>query len=70
MSGKGGPSAEAQFLFKSMKSTPENEICFECDRQNPDWASIPNGLLICRDCAGIYLSLFHYILFMPRRQTP
>jgi len=31
-----------------------NALCFDCGTENPKWASINNGILLCLKCAGIH----------------
>ena len=31
-----------------------NTSCFDCGSENPKWASINNGILLCLKCAGIH----------------
>ena len=31
-----------------------NSSCFDCGTENPKWASINNGILLCLKCAGIH----------------
>ena len=31
-----------------------NTVCFDCGTENPKWASINNGILLCLKCAGIH----------------
>jgi hypothetical protein len=31
-----------------------NTLCFDCGTENPKWASINNGILLCLKCAGIH----------------
>ena len=40
-----------------LKSLPGNNICFECSRAKPDWASVSYGTLICLQCSGRHRSL-------------
>ena len=31
-----------------------NSLCFDCSSENPKWASINNGILLCLKCAGVH----------------
>lgn len=33
-----------------------NSRCFDCNSENPKWASINNGIILCLKCAGIHRS--------------
>ena len=33
-----------------------NTACFDCGKENPKWASINNGIILCLKCAGIHRS--------------
>lgn len=39
------------------EADPDNRICVDCDTENPDWASINLGCLLCIECSGIHRSL-------------
>ena len=45
---------EALLALKSVKG---NEICVECDTENPDWVSLNLGIVICMECSGVHRSL-------------
>ena len=34
-----------------------NELCCDCGRPNPEWASISLGITLCIDCCGIHRGL-------------
>jgi hypothetical protein len=34
-----------------------NNTCVDCGKENPDWVSINNGVLMCIQCSGIHRSL-------------
>ena len=33
-----------------------NTTCFDCGKENPKWASLNNGIILCLKCAGIHRS--------------
>ncbi|XP_024144833.1 arf-GAP with GTPase, ANK repeat and PH domain-containing protein 1 isoform X1 [Oryzias melastigma] len=43
--------------LQSIRSIRGNGRCADCDTQNPDWASLNLGALICIECSGIHRNL-------------
>ncbi|XP_049611889.1 arf-GAP with GTPase, ANK repeat and PH domain-containing protein 1 isoform X3 [Syngnathus scovelli] len=43
--------------LQSIRSIRGNSRCADCDSQNPDWASLNLGALICIECSGIHRNL-------------
>ena len=46
-----------QLVFEKLledEDTPENRKCFDCGIENPRWASIKTGTLICVWCSGFH----------------
>ncbi|XP_062514932.1 arf-GAP with coiled-coil, ANK repeat and PH domain-containing protein 2-like isoform X2 [Corticium candelabrum] len=38
-------------------SVPGNEICADCEKAKPKWASVVVGVTLCIDCSGVHRSL-------------
>ncbi|KAM8722359.1 arf-GAP with GTPase, ANK repeat and PH domain-containing protein 1 isoform 2-T2 [Acanthopagrus schlegelii] len=43
--------------LQTIRSIRGNGRCADCDMQNPDWASLNLGALICIECSGIHRNL-------------
>ena len=46
-----------QSRLRAIKTRPGNNLCADCGRSNPSWASATYGSLICINCSGIHRSL-------------
>lgn len=52
-------------VFKELCSSDTGNLsCVDCDRRNPQWASVSHGTLICIECSGIHRSLGVHITFV------
>lgn len=51
-------------IVVALRRIPENNVCFECKQGNPQWASVPLGILICLDCAGRHRRLGTHMSFV------
>lgn len=62
-SGKEAAKADAEgrtpeIMWKEIKSmSPANARCADCGAEDPDWASINLGILICIQCSGVHRSM-------------
>uniref|UniRef100_A0A3P9K919 ArfGAP with GTPase domain, ankyrin repeat and PH domain 1 n=1 Tax=Oryzias latipes TaxID=8090 RepID=A0A3P9K919_ORYLA len=50
-------SQNEALALQSIRSIRGNGRCADCDTQNPDWASLNLGALICIECSGIHRNL-------------
>lgn len=51
-------------IFKRLKSTPENQFCFDCNLKNPSWCSVILGVFICYNCATPHRSMGTHLSFV------
>ncbi|XP_052531836.1 arf-GAP with GTPase, ANK repeat and PH domain-containing protein 1 isoform X6 [Tympanuchus pallidicinctus] len=50
-------SQNEAMALQSIRSIRGNSHCVDCEAQNPDWASLNLGALICIECSGIHRNL-------------
>ncbi|XP_062853727.1 arf-GAP with GTPase, ANK repeat and PH domain-containing protein 1 isoform X1 [Trichomycterus rosablanca] len=50
-------SQSEAIALQSVRSIRGNSRCVDCEAQNPDWASLNLGALICIECSGIHRNL-------------
>ncbi|KFO32452.1 Arf-GAP with GTPase, ANK repeat and PH domain-containing protein 1 [Fukomys damarensis] len=50
-------SQSEAMALQSIRSIRGNSHCVDCDTQNPNWASLNLGALMCIECSGIHRNL-------------
>ncbi|XP_063173924.1 arf-GAP with GTPase, ANK repeat and PH domain-containing protein 1 isoform X2 [Candoia aspera] len=50
-------SQNEAMALQSIRNVRGNSHCVDCEIQNPDWASLNLGALICIECSGIHRNL-------------
>ncbi|GIY26843.1 centaurin-gamma-1A [Caerostris darwini] len=60
-SGRTASSVDQASIQLIKNSVPGNSHCVDCDAQNPDWASLNIGALMCIECSGIHRNLGSHI---------
>ncbi|XP_027523888.1 arf-GAP with GTPase, ANK repeat and PH domain-containing protein 1 isoform X7 [Corapipo altera] len=50
-------SQNEAMALQSIRNIRGNSHCVDCEAQNPDWASLNLGALICIECSGIHRNL-------------
>ncbi|XP_055494416.1 arf-GAP with GTPase, ANK repeat and PH domain-containing protein 1 isoform X2 [Leucoraja erinacea] len=50
-------SQNEAIALQSIRNIRGNSHCVDCEAQNPDWASLNLGALICIECSGIHRNL-------------
>lgn len=59
-----GENEKALSIVAQLLRHPDNQLCADCQRQPPKWASINLGIFLCIDCGGIHRSLGSHISFI------
>ncbi|EFA76490.1 ankyrin repeat-containing protein [Heterostelium album PN500] len=59
-SGASGDEVNQQ-VMRIIQKAAGNNICADCSSQDPDWASINLGVIICKVCSGVHRSLGTHI---------
>uniref|UniRef100_A0ACB8GDT1 Arf-GAP with GTPase, ANK repeat and PH domain-containing protein 1 n=1 Tax=Sphaerodactylus townsendi TaxID=933632 RepID=A0ACB8GDT1_9SAUR len=50
-------SQNEAMALQSIRNIRGNSRCVDCEAQNPDWASLNLGALMCIECSGIHRNL-------------
>eukprot|EP01016_Furgasonia_blochmanni_P040970 TRINITY_DN526_c0_g3_i22.p1 TRINITY_DN526_c0_g3~~TRINITY_DN526_c0_g3_i22.p1 ORF type:complete len:259 (-),score=82.13 TRINITY_DN526_c0_g3_i22:1082-1834(-) len=57
-------TAERDAVFERLRAIPENNICIDCEKKHPKWASVYFGIFICLDCAGKHREYGYHLSFV------
>lgn len=48
-------------ILDQVMGNPSNRVCADCSAEDPHWASINIGIVLCKKCAGIHRNFEHSI---------
>ncbi|XP_062580578.1 arf-GAP with Rho-GAP domain, ANK repeat and PH domain-containing protein 1-like isoform X2 [Saccostrea cucullata] len=46
-------------ILDQVMENPSNRVCADCSAEDPHWASINMGIVLCKKCAGIHRNFEH-----------
>jgi len=51
-------------IFSNLQKDPDNNVCFECNKENPQWSSVHFGIYLCLDCSGRHRHIGVHLSFV------
>jgi len=59
-----GPTMMKSTDREELRALPGNDMCIDCPRRNPEWASVSLGIFLCLECSGLHRGLGTHISFV------